>query len=75
MVVSAETKIKCLSIKAKGKANVLWEEDYGLYSDETYRAKYEYFSLEQCVLQEGNGKVSKLIFLMYALLISHHKDE
>uniref|UniRef100_A0A8C8DDC2 Arrestin C-terminal-like domain-containing protein n=1 Tax=Oncorhynchus tshawytscha TaxID=74940 RepID=A0A8C8DDC2_ONCTS len=65
LVVSAETKIKCLSIKAKGKAHVLWEEDYGLYLDETYRAKYEYFSIEQCVLQEGNVKVSKLIFLIH----------
>uniref|UniRef100_A0A8C7CPV0 Arrestin C-terminal-like domain-containing protein n=1 Tax=Oncorhynchus kisutch TaxID=8019 RepID=A0A8C7CPV0_ONCKI len=58
-------KIKCLSIKAKGKAQVLWEEDYGLYLDETYRAKYEYFSIEQCVLQEGNDKCDGFVVLQY----------
>jgi hypothetical protein len=60
LVVSAETKIKCPSIKAKGKAHVLWEEDYGLYLDETYRAKYEFFQLSSVYCRKGMVKYLNL---------------
>ncbi|XP_064781670.1 arrestin domain-containing protein 3-like [Oncorhynchus masou masou] len=67
LVVSAETKIKCLSIKAKGKAHILWEEDYGLYLDETYHVpNMNIFSIEYFMLGETTWStlfsVSKFYF-------------
>ncbi|XP_071396015.1 arrestin domain-containing protein 3-like [Centroberyx affinis] len=54
LVVSQETKIERLSVKAKGKANVSWTEHYGKVRV-TYRAKEKFFSLEKIILQEGQG--------------------
>ncbi len=51
--VSKETKIKALTIKAKGKADVSWTETQGEDSV-TYWDKEKYFSQTQSVLPEDN---------------------
>ncbi|XP_073674716.1 arrestin domain-containing protein 3 [Garra rufa] len=52
--VSKETKIKALTVKAKGKADVSWNETHGEDSV-TYWDKEKYFSHTQSVLPEDNA--------------------
>ncbi|XP_016331565.1 arrestin domain-containing protein 3-like [Sinocyclocheilus anshuiensis] len=53
MEVSKETKIKALTVKVKGKADVSWTESHGEESV-TYWDKEKYFSQTQSVLPEDN---------------------
>uniref|UniRef100_A0A8C1CRD1 Zgc:110353 n=1 Tax=Cyprinus carpio carpio TaxID=630221 RepID=A0A8C1CRD1_CYPCA len=53
MEVSKETKIKALTVKVKGKADVSWTESHGDQSV-TYWDKEKYFSQTQSVLPEVN---------------------
>ncbi|XP_050973269.1 arrestin domain-containing protein 3 isoform X2 [Labeo rohita] len=55
--VSKETKIKALTVKAKGKANVSWTETQGENSV-TYWDNEKYFSQTQSVLPEDNANGS-----------------
>ncbi|XP_026115336.1 arrestin domain-containing protein 3-like [Carassius auratus] len=59
MEVSKETKIKALTVKVKGKADVSWTESHGEQSV-TYWDKEKYFSQTQSVLPEDsrNGSVT-----------------
>ncbi len=52
MEVSKETKIKALTVKAKGKADVSWTETQGEDSV-TYWDKEKYFSQTQSVLEDN----------------------
>uniref|UniRef100_A0A4W5KSV9 Arrestin-like N-terminal domain-containing protein n=1 Tax=Hucho hucho TaxID=62062 RepID=A0A4W5KSV9_9TELE len=54
-----DCKIGSLSIKAKGKSEVLWTEDHN-ETTVTYHSKDKYFSIEQCIIREqkGQGKAS-----------------
>ncbi|KAK2898564.1 hypothetical protein QQF64_032202 [Cirrhinus molitorella] len=52
--VSKETKIKALTVKAKGKADVSWTETHGEDSV-TYWDKEKYFSHTQSVLPDSNA--------------------
>lgn len=52
--VSKETKIKALTVKAKGKADVAWTETQGEESV-TYWDKEKYFSQTQSVLPEDQA--------------------
>ncbi|XP_065103999.1 arrestin domain-containing protein 3-like [Paramisgurnus dabryanus] len=55
--VTKETKIKDVTVKAKGKANVAWTETHG-EQRVTYCDKEKYFSQTQSVLEDkavGNG--------------------
>uniref|UniRef100_A0A8C9RXM9 Si:ch211-130m23.2 n=1 Tax=Scleropages formosus TaxID=113540 RepID=A0A8C9RXM9_SCLFO len=49
--VSKEVKLSSLSVKAKGKAKVLWSERYGQVTV-VYHAKEKYFSQERVLVQE-----------------------
>lgn len=49
--VTKETKIKDVTVKAKGKADVVWTESHGEESV-TYWDKEKYFSQTQSVLEE-----------------------
>ena len=50
--VSSPTRIQSLTVKAKGKANVLWTEQY-YKTTEVYHEKEKYFSQEQYLLKES----------------------
>ncbi|KAL4623232.1 arrestin domain-containing protein 3-like [Arapaima gigas] len=52
--VLKEQKINSLSVKAKGKARVLWSERYG-QTTVVYHAKEKYFSMEEVLLQDCTG--------------------
>ncbi|KAL2104040.1 hypothetical protein ACEWY4_000908 [Coilia grayii] len=52
--VSSSTRIQSLSIKAKGKAEVLWAENYD-ETTVTYHDKEKYFSEEKYLLKKGNS--------------------
>uniref|UniRef100_A0A3B4C7H2 Arrestin C-terminal-like domain-containing protein n=1 Tax=Pygocentrus nattereri TaxID=42514 RepID=A0A3B4C7H2_PYGNA len=54
--VSRETRIQCFSLKAKGKASVLWSEHYGKYSTVVYHDKETVFKSVHQVCNE-NGSV------------------
>lgn len=53
---SSQTRIRSLTIKAKGKAEVLWSE-YCHYADRSvvYYDDEKYFSQEQYLLKEGHS--------------------
>ncbi|KAL6465511.1 hypothetical protein MHYP_G00256440 [Metynnis hypsauchen] len=50
--VSKETRIQSFSIKAKGKASVLWSENYGKYTTVVYHDKETVFKSVQYLVQE-----------------------
>ncbi|XP_036455106.1 arrestin domain-containing protein 3-like [Colossoma macropomum] len=54
--VSKETHIQCFSIKAKGKASVLWSEHYGKYGTVVYHDKETVFKSVQYFVQEKKNK-------------------
>lgn len=58
--LSKQTKFQSLSIKAKGKASVMWTEHYGPQVHITYTAKEKYFSDKKSLLADSNP-VSKVI--------------
>ncbi|XP_034025349.1 arrestin domain-containing protein 3-like [Thalassophryne amazonica] len=53
--VAKETKIECLSVKAKGKAVVSWTEHYGPNLHITYSSKEKFFSIKKTILQNPRG--------------------
>ncbi|XP_029961027.1 arrestin domain-containing protein 3-like isoform X2 [Salarias fasciatus] len=52
--LSKECSFQTLSIQMKGKAKVLWTENYGK-TVVTYSSKNKYFSIKQILVQEGQG--------------------
>lgn len=54
--VGKSTKIERLSLKAKGKAKVLWNEYYGGNIHVPYFSKVKFFSIEKTILQRESGE-------------------
>ncbi|XP_030641078.1 arrestin domain-containing protein 3-like [Chanos chanos] len=59
--VLKKTDFKSLTIKAKGKARVLWTEHYGQHTHITYYDKEKYFSQEQFLLNKKKHKDSNTL--------------
>ncbi|XP_072289975.1 uncharacterized protein [Eucyclogobius newberryi] len=57
--LAKDTKIKCLSVRAKGKASVFWTENY-IYAIVSNKAK-EYFFSTTRILLEPSGPESKVL--------------
>ncbi|CAL1615930.1 unnamed protein product [Knipowitschia caucasica] len=50
--LAKDTKIECLSVRAKGKASVFWSENY-IYTVVLYKAKEHFFSISKTLLDQS----------------------
>ncbi|KAK7933709.1 hypothetical protein WMY93_004605 [Mugilogobius chulae] len=59
--LSKETKIEHLSIKAKGKAHVLWHEYYGPAHHIVYTSKEKFFSIKKQLMDDSKRGSTTMI--------------